>query len=117
MKTWFVTAIAVFIALWLVPGIYVVGGAYAGPILTALILIILDGSIKPIMKLLSLPLNILSLGLFSLVINAFVLELASMLTRNIFHQGLVIESFGAAVLGSIVISIATTIVGNATGLD
>ena len=110
LGTWFVTAIATFVALWITPGITVVGGVYAGPIFTALILSLLNASIKPILKLLSLPLTIISLGIFSLFINAFVLELASYFSRNIFHQGIAIQSFGSAFIGAIIISLTTTIV-------
>ena len=55
--------------------------------------------------------TILSLGLFALVINALMLELASFLSRNITHAGIVIDGFGAAFFGAIVVSIVTMIVG------
>lgn len=103
--TWIVTAISVGVAIWLVPGIEIVGGAYAAPIFTALFLALVNACVKPILQVLSLPLTILTLGLFSLVINALMLELASYLSRNITHTGVVIDGFGAAFLGAIVISI------------
>ena len=108
--TWLVTALAVGAAIWLVPGIQVVGGTYAAPLFTALFLALVNALIRPILNILSLPLTILSLGLFSLVLNAFMLELASYLSRNITHSGILIESFGSAFVGAIVIAIVTAIV-------
>ncbi len=107
--TWLVGAIAVAVSIWLVPGINVVGGAYAGPIFTALFLAIVNACIKPVLKVIGLPFTIITLGLFSLVINAFMLELASFLSRNITHNGITIDSFGAAFIGAIVVSIVTMI--------
>lgn len=103
IATWLVSAIAVGAAIWLTPGITVVGGAYAGPLFTALFLAIVNASIKPVLKI--------SLGLFALVINALMLELASFLSRNITHAGIVIDGFGAAFFGAIVVSLVTMIVG------
>jgi putative membrane protein len=107
--TWLVGAIAVAVSIWLVPGINVVGGAYAGPIFTALFLAIVNACIKPVLKVIGLPFTIITLGLFSLVINAFMLELASFLSRNITHNGITIDSFGAAFIGAIVVSVVTMI--------
>ena len=98
-------------AIWLVPGIEVVGGAYAAPVFTALFLALVNACVKPVLKVLSLPLTIMSLGLFSLVINAFMLELASYLARNITHAGILIDGFGAAFFGALVISIVTSLLG------
>ena len=111
IATWLVSAIAVGAAIWLAPGITVVGGAYAGPLFTALFLAIVNASIKPLLNIIGLPFTILSLGLFALVINALMLELASFLSRNITHTGIVIDGFGAAFFGAIVVSIVTMIVG------
>lgn len=107
--TWLVGVIAVAVSIWLVPGINVVGGAYAGPIFTALFLAIVNACIKPVLKVIGLPFTIITLGLFSLVINAFMLELASFLSRNITHNGITIDSFGAAFIGAIVVSVVTMI--------
>lgn len=113
---WLITAIATAVAIWMVPGITTVGGAYAGPILTALVLSLVNMSIKPVMQTLSLPLTILTLGIFSLVVNAVMLELSSWLARNVFQAGIAINGFGAAFIGAIIISIVTAILGAITGL-
>lgn len=113
--TWIASAIAVAAAIWLVPGIEVVGGSWAGPIFTALFLAIINATIKPVLKVMGLPLTIVSLGLFSLVINAFMLELAGYLSRNITHAGILVESFGAAFFGAIIVSIVSSIVASVIG--
>lgn len=113
---WFVTAVATAVAIWLVPGISVVGGAYAGPIFTALVLALINMTIKPVMQVLSLPLTFLTLGIFALVVNALMLELASWFARNVFHAGILIDGFGAAFFGAIIVSVVTAILGSVTGL-
>ena len=109
--SWIATAIATAVAVWIIPGIGSIGGSVAAPLFTALVLGILNATIKPIADVLSLPVKILTLGIFSLVLNAIFLELASYLSRNIFHAGIVVDSFGAAFFGAIVISIVGTIMG------
>ena len=113
--TWFVTAIATAAAIWLVPGIDAVGGAWAGPIFCALALALVNAIVKPVMEILSIPITLLTLGIFCLVINALMLELASYLSRNVFQAGISISSFGAAFVGAIVISIVSAILGAVLG--
>lgn len=115
IATWFVTSIAVFFAVSFIPGLSVTGGAVMSPILAALMLSLINASLKPIIKFLSLPLTVLTLGLFSLVVNALMLELAGWLSRTVFGSGIFVANFWAALLGSIVISLVTTVVGYATG--
>lgn len=117
LLTWFTTAIATLVAVAIVPGMSVVGGNWAGPIAFALVLAFLNASIKPIIKILSLPITLLTLGIFSLVINAFMLELASFLSRHVFLNGVLIDGFGAALLGSIVIALVSSFVSGVVGAD
>lgn len=112
---WVLTGVAVSVAVLLVPGINVVGTQWAAVFLTALILSLIDMSIKPILQVLSLPVTILTLGIFALILNALLLELASWLTVNLFGSGIVIHGFGWALLGSIIISIALAIINALTG--
>ena len=109
LGTWLVTALATMVAIALIPGISSVGGSYAGPIMCALALALINASIKPIAQVLSLPITILTLGVFYLVVNALLLELAGSLSVALFGSGLSIDSFGAAFFGSIVISLATMV--------
>lgn len=108
--SWVATAVATAVAIWLVPGIEAIGGSWAAPIFTALVLGILNATIKPVIGFFSIPLKVVTLGFFSLIVNAVVLELASYFARNIFHAGIYVESFGAAFLGAIVISVVGTLV-------
>lgn len=108
--TWLVTSLATVIAIAVVPGIEAVGGSYMGPAMCALALALVNAFIKPIIKFLSLPITVVTLGVFSLVINALMLQLAGNISVGLFGSGIQIDSFGAALLGSIVMSIATSII-------
>lgn len=115
--SWLVTAVAVAAAAWLVPGIYVVPlGSWVAVILAALLLALVNATVRPVLRVLSLPLTVLTLGLFHLVVNALMLELASWLSLNLFGAGLVVSGFGAAFVGALVISIVSTIMESVTGL-
>lgn len=113
---WIATAIAVGVAVWIVPGITAVGENSAIAIIAlALILSLINVSIKPILQILSLPISILTLGIFYLVVNALLLELAAWMTTGIFGTGILIDSFLSAFLGSVVISIVSVIVNSIIG--
>lgn len=108
---WLATAVAVGVAVWIVPGINIVGGteSWVAIGLTALILALIDMTIKPILQTLSLPITIVSLGVFYIVVNAVLLCVATGITNGIFHVGFEIASFGSAFLAAIIISIVGTI--------
>ena len=108
---WVLTAVAVMVAAWIVPGVGFVGSDFAAALWTALALAFVNAWIKPLLSVMALPLTIVSLGLFALVINAGMLELASFFARNIFHAGVYVGSFGSALLGAIVISVVSALLG------
>ena len=114
---WLVTAIAVGAAVWLVPGIGIVGGneAWVSIAIFGLILSLINISIKPLMQILSLPISVLTLGIFYLVVNTFMLYVAAWLANGIFQVGIEIATFGSAFVASIVISIVSAIVNAITG--
>jgi putative membrane protein len=114
--TWIVTAIAAAAAAWLVPGMVTMGG-FAGIALFALTIALINASVRPIMQALSLPLTIITLGIFHLVVNALALMLSSWLTLNLFGSGVYITNFWSAFFGSIVISLVSAVVGSITGLE
>ena len=103
-----VNALALGAAAWLLEGIRVGGGETSEQALTllavALIFGVVNAFIAPVIKLLSLPFIILTLGLLLLVINALMLLLTSRLAEA-FDLDFTVDGFWAAVLGSIVISI------------
>ena len=115
---WVVTAIAAGAAVWIVPGIQTTGSDSALAIAVfALVLSLVNSCIKPIAQLLSMPFTVITLGLFYLVVNAALLELAAWASSGLFGGGIVISSFGSAILGSIIISIVSSIVNNMIGND
>ena len=101
--------VAVGVAVWLVPGIDIVGtGSSWGPIaVMALIIALLNMTIKPFLQLIGLPITVLSLGVFYLVINTILLYVAASMGNALFGAGFVIDSFGSGFVASIVISIVS----------
>lgn len=104
-----VTAIAVAAAVYLVPGIDVGDDAAKAVILTAVILGVINAIIRPVLKLLSLPLILLTLGLFILVVNAVCFYLAAWISRTIFDVRFSFDSIWAILFGAIIISIVSTV--------
>lgn len=115
---WLGVAIATAVAIWLMPGLNTVGDSgYVAVAVFALALSLVNSLIKPLVKTLSFPLTILTLGIFYLIINGAMLSLASWLSVNIFASGVVADTFGDAVVGSIVISIVSVIANAALGVE
>ena len=116
---WIATAVAAAAAVLLIPGIDVVGtGSTAmSVILFALILALINASIKPILQLLGMPITIITLGIFYILINAALLFLASSITLGLFNTGIYIGSWMSAVFAAIVISIDSTVVSGILGVD
>ncbi|WP_171164787.1 phage holin family protein [Streptomyces sp. I05A-00742] len=101
-------AAALAVAIWLLKGITLAGETTAAKAITLLVVALLFGLVnfvvKPLVKLLSFPLFILTLGLITLVINALMLLLTSWLADRLdlaFH----VAGFGAALVGGVIISI------------
>jgi len=107
-QRWLIIANALMAAVYLVPGIDVVGsnGLVAVAVM-AVVLGLLNAIIRPIMKLLSCGLIILTLGLFTLVINAAMFLLASWITGLIGYGLTVHGSFLTAFLAALVVSIVS----------
>lgn len=106
-----VNAVAIWLAEILLTGIDVVGGSgTANRILillgVGLIFGLVNAIVKPIVKFLAFPLYILTLGLFTLVVNALMLMLTAWITEQT-HWGLRVDSFGNAVIGALIISIVS----------
>jgi putative membrane protein len=108
-----VNAAALGVAVWLFSGITLTADSTGGRIVSLLIVGAIFGAVtsvvRPIVNLLSLPLIILTLGLFLLVTNALMLLLTSRLADTLgleFH----VDGFWTAVFGGLVISIASMIV-------
>jgi putative membrane protein len=99
------TAAAVLIASALFPNLIVVAEGqqrYVAVVIFALILGLLNAFLRPILLLLTLPLNLLTLGLFTLVINAIVFWIATQI-----DVGVHVVDFGAAFLGALVVTLVS----------
>jgi putative membrane protein len=105
---WLLLSFAVWIAAELVTGIRYDG--WQSILAVALILGLLNLYVRPLFALLTLPLTILTLGLFLLVLNALFLGLASWIA-GWFDIEFHVDDFWAALLGAIVISIVGLVVG------
>lgn len=101
----FVNALALAVAAWMLSGIEMSGGFFQ-VLLVALVFGLLNALLKPILLFFSLPLLVLTLGLFALVVNAVMLLITSALLDDFQVSG-----FWTAVLGSIVISVVTMVLG------
>ncbi|MEO5804170.1 MAG: phage holin family protein [Verrucomicrobiota bacterium] len=110
LQRWLINTLAVLVATYLVAGI-----TYGKPIdlfVAALILGILNAILRPLLMLLSLPLLIFTLGLFTLVINAMLLLLASWLVgESHFH----VSGFWPAFFGALIISLVSLVLNSLTG--
>lgn len=108
---WLLTSICIAVAAFLVPGIQPFGMAapWACFALVGLFLAIVNSWVKPFVSAISLPLTVITLGMFQLVVNSFMLELSSYLSVNIFGAGISISGFWPAFFGAIIISIVRAI--------
>jgi putative membrane protein len=103
-----ITAIALAVTVWLLPGIHVdPSNGTLAVVVTAVIFGLVNAFVRPILTILSCGLIIVTLGLFLLVINAAMLALASWIAVNWFGIGFYIDNFWWALLGSIVVSIVS----------
>ena len=95
-----ISALALYLTTQVYGGIYFDAGSTAfSIILAALVMGLANAVVRPIVSLLSLPVTILTLGLFALVINGLMLYLTAALTA------LNVVSFGAAIIGAIILSL------------
>lgn len=106
LTRWIISGLALLVAIWLLPNQIKFDGSTGQFIILAAIFGLVNAFLRPILKLLSCPLVLLTLGLFIFVINAILLMLTAALVRNIGITFTVVD-FGGALLGSIVISIVS----------
>ena len=113
---WLINGVALYVAAKLVPGIQTDGG-WPVLLLMALIFGLVNALIRPILKFLTCPLIMLTLGLFTLVINALMLQLASWLGRQLGLGFYVAGFWPAAFLGALVISVVSFVLTMLIGDD
>jgi putative membrane protein len=100
-----INAAALWVAIRIVPGV-VHDGSAASLFVVALVFGVLNASVRPLLKLFTFPLLILTLGLFTFVINAFMLMLTSWVS-GLLHVGFHVAGFGSAFLGALVVSLVS----------
>jgi putative membrane protein len=105
-----VAAVALWVAVSIVPGLQARDGQSL--LLAAVVLGIVNATIRPVALLLSIPITLLTFGLFILVVNAGMLSVVAWLV-----PAFTVASFTAALLGAVVVSIVSTVIngGMTTG--
>ena len=106
---WAITAFALFVAAWLVPGIVVDGRGWVLYAVMAVVLGLVNAIVRPVLKLLTCPLIVLTLGLFVLVINALTLWLASTIAVRWLNVGFFVDGFWPAFWGALIVSIVSVV--------
>ena len=95
---WLAYALAIIFIAWLIPGISVEG--FGSALLVAVVMALVNAFVKPVLQIISLPINVLTLGLFSFVLNALLFMLAGFIT-----PGFEVDGFLSALFGSLILSL------------
>jgi len=108
-----INGVAIWLATLILPGLEIVGGDGGWQnvgiiLLIALVFGLVNAIVKPIVAFISIPLYILTLGLFTIIVNALMLMLTAWITEAT-SWGLRIDNFGVACWGAIIISIVSLV--------
>ena len=98
--SWLVSAFALWLVAQAVPGIQVKG--FGSALIATVVIAIVNATIGPVLKFLLFPVTVITLGLFLLALNAFLLKLAAA-----FSPGFTVRGFIPAVLGSLALTVLT----------
>lgn len=101
--TWFLAGAAVMFTSWLLPGFHV-ESFWPDALIAAVAIGLVNAIVRPILTVLTLPLTVMTLGLFLFVVNGLSLWFAAWIL-----PGLHVAGFGSAVLGALVLSVTTTV--------
>ncbi len=101
LLVWILNAVALLVVAYILPGITL--ASFGSALIAALVLGLLNAVVKPLLILLTLPLTIVTLGLFLLVLNALVFWFAGSILK-----GFQVDGFWWAVIGAIVYSLVST---------
>lgn len=102
LLTWLLTAVALIITAYLVPGFVIV--SFVSALVAAVVLGLVNAIVRPILVVLTLPITFVTLGLFLLVINAITIWIAGAIT-----PGFDVRGFLPALVGSIVLTIISSV--------
>lgn len=108
LLTWLVAAVSLVITAYLVPGFVV--NSFVAALVAAVILGLVNAVIKPILVILTLPITIVTLGLFLFVVNALTIWFAGYIT-----PGFDVNGFIPALLGSIVLTVVSSVFNHFVG--
>lgn len=100
-----INTLALLVTTWIVPGFMIEGVTTV--VLAAIVLGVINTFIRPVMLLVTLPLNLVSLGLFTFVVNALMLWLTAY-----FVHGFVINNWLSAILAAVVLAVVSTVLGS-----
>jgi putative membrane protein len=104
---WLIVGVALWVTTQVLDGVHV--SSVQTLVFAALVLGLVNALVRPVITILTLPLTILTLGLFYLVVNGLAFGLAAGLVR-----GFSVDGFGSAVLGALVVSIVSWVIGLVT---
>lgn len=104
-----VNAIALWVAVELVPGLTYTSESYVSLLVIALIFGLVNALVRPILVLLTCPLIVLTLGLFILIVNGVLLSITVWLS-GVFDLGLSSEGFISTLLGALIISVVSGVI-------
>ncbi len=105
LARWFINAFALLLLAYTLPGI-AVSGLYAA-LVAALILGVINAVVRPVLIILTLPITIITLGLFTFVINGFLFWFAGTVVK-----GFEVQGFWAAMLGALIMTLVNAIVSS-----
>ena len=108
LLTWLLAAVSLVITAYLVPGFVI--QSFVAALIASVILGLVNAIVRPILVLLTLPITIVSLGLFLFVVNAITIWLAGYLT-----PGFDVRGFIPALIGSIVLTLVSSVLNHLVG--
>jgi putative membrane protein len=102
---WITIAVALGVCTWILPGVHV--ASIPALVVAALVLGFVNAIVRPILFVLTLPITVLTLGLFYVVVNGLAFGLAAALV-----PGFAVDSIGWAIVGALVVSLVSWFVGS-----
>jgi putative membrane protein len=105
---WIIVALSLVVAAWALPGIAVYGNAWLAYGAMAAILALVNAVLRPVLKVLTCPLILLTMGLFLLVINGITLWISARIAQG-FGIGFQVRGFWDAFLGGLVVSVVSVV--------
>jgi putative membrane protein len=114
LAAWIINAIALVVAAWLLPGITFTD--WVAVVITALIVGLVNALIRPLVLFVTCCVNVITLGLFTLVVNALMLWFAGWIAQQL-NVGFFVDGFIPAFLGAIIISLVSFVLNLVFGFN